>query len=132
MFLLVFNQGEQFMSTLQDFCVTHQIENAHFSGIGAVKDLTCGYYDLTKREYHFSKYPELVEVVSVTGNIMQKDNTPTVHAHGVFTDTNNQAFGGHIEGMTIGVTLEVTLQQFTTNLYRSYDENTGLYLIDSN
>lgn len=130
-FVLVLDQDDLFIASLQEFCTEQKIANGHFTGIGAVRDITCGYYDLENREYHFSEYPDLVEVVSLTGNIMYKDDAPFVHAHGVFSDTKNQTFGGHIQEMAVGVTLEITLQRFATNLVRTYDENTGLYLIDT-
>lgn len=130
-FVVILDQHEPVMETLTEFCRKHEVVNGHLSGIGAVEQVTCGYYDLTGREYHFTDYDALVEVVSFTGNVMQKDGQPFIHAHGIFTDSNNQPFGGHVQEMYVGVTLEVIVQRLTTKLYRSYDENTGLYLIDS-
>lgn len=130
-FVVVLDQHEPVMQTLTDFCREQKITNGHFSGIGAVESVTCGYYDLPEREYHFTDYNELVEVVSFTGNIITKDDLPFIHAHGIFTNSENQPFGGHVQEMQVGVTLEIVLHRLTTKLYRSYDENTGLYLIDS-
>lgn len=130
-FVVVLEQHEAVIETLTNFCREQGIENGYFSGIGAVEAVTCGFYELSTREYHFTDYETLVEVVSFSGNIMQKDNQPFIHAHGIFTDDHNQAFGGHIQEMRVGVTLELVVEQLTTKLYRSYDENTGLYLIDT-
>ena len=122
-------QGEEVVSVLTDFCVTQGIENAHFTGIGAVKKLTCGYYALDEKKYYFTDYAQLLEVVSLTGNIALKDGEPFVHMHGVFTGEDNNAFGGHIKEMTVGVVLEVFLKKYETSIERHLDEGIGLYLM---
>lgn len=117
-------------SPLADFCVREGIRNATFTGIGAVRELECGYYALDERKYYFKKYNELVEVVSLTGNVMLKDGTPTIHVHGVFTDHTNTAFGGHIVEMRVGVVLEVVLTPLSCAIERTFDDCIGLYLMD--
>jgi uncharacterized protein len=109
---------------------THSIRNGHFTGIGAVSELTCGYYELSEKKYYFTDYTDMVEVVSLTGTIMLKDAEPFIHMHGVFTDTKNHAFGGHIVEMRVGVTLEVVLTPLTSNFVRLPDACSGLALID--
>ena len=129
-YVIKIEQGEAVVESLTGFCVNKNIVNAEFSGIGAVKGLTCGYYDLAQKKYYFTDYPDLVEVVSLTGNVLLKDDKPFIHIHGVFTDTKNQAFGGHISKMTVGVVLEVILRPLMGNIKRSLDTCIGLALID--
>ena len=118
------------VKTLTDFASGEQINNGYFRGIGAVDQLTCGHYKLPEQEYNFTKYNEPLEVVSLTGNIMLKDNEPFVHVHGVFTNTKNEALGGHIKEMRVAVTLEVILTPLNTNLNRELEESIGLHLIN--
>lgn len=75
-------------------------------------------------------YPELYEVLGLTGNIMLKEGKPFVHLHGMFSNTDNSAFGGHVVEMEVGVTLEVALTVLPTSFRRCWDEETGLHLID--
>ena len=128
-YILSFEQGEEVIATITEFCKKEDIKNAHFSGIGAVRDLSCGYYALEEKKYYFTSYEELVEVASLTGNVMLKEGAPFVHAHGVFTNTRNEAFGGHIQEMQVGVALEIILTVFDDELERLHNEKTGLYHI---
>lgn len=127
--LIVLCKGEQVVERLTRHCKEKGIANASLSGIGAVTQITCGYYDLEARSYEFRAYPGLYEVVNLTANVMLKDGQPFVHMHATFTDTENRAFGGHVEEMCVGVTLEIFLRRYPTTHARSYDEETGLHLI---
>jgi len=127
--LIILRRGEQVLERLTRHCKDKGIQNASLSGIGAVTQITCGYYDLEARSYEFREYPDLYEVVNLTANVMLKDDQPFVHMHATFTDTENRAFGGHVEEMCVGVTLELILRRYPTALSRSYDDETGLHLI---
>lgn len=120
----------QVISSMTTFCQNHNIHAGYFQGIGAVSDITCGWYDLATRSYEFTEYKGLFEVVSMHGNIAYKEDELFIHLHGVFTDTKNQAFGGHVKEMTVGITLEIFLYPLPGVTHRSYDERSGLYLID--
>ena len=129
-YVITIDQGEEVVSSLTAWAKNNGIQNAHFTGIGAVRDLECGYYELSEKKYHFTEYSEMLEVVSLTGNIMLKDGAPFVHVHGVFTDTTNNAFGGHINRMTVGVTLEIMLTPLSSTLDRQLNDNIGLFLLN--
>ncbi len=129
-YILKIEKGEEFISTLGAFCAQEGIRTAHFSGIGAAKDISCGYYALDEKRYYFTHYPELVEVVSLTGNVALKEGKPFVHVHGIFTGTDNQAFGGHIEHMTSGIVLEIVLHALPAAVEREYDAEIGLFLMN--
>lgn len=127
--LIILQRGELVIKTLTELVTERGIVNASFSGLGAVEALSCGYYDLTTRSYHFTQYNEVYEVVQMAGNVMLKNDRPFIHLHGVFTDTQNLAFGGHVEEMRVAVTLEIVMHIFSTTRKRQYDDETGLFLI---
>lgn len=129
-YIMRINTDEDVVQVVTEFCSAHTIKNATFTGIGAIKRLTCGYYELSEKKYYFKDYEGLFEVVSLTGNVMLKDEKPFVHVHGVFTGTDNMAFGGHIVEMRVGVVLEVVLTPLSSEISRSLDECIGLYLMD--
>jgi len=131
-YIVRIDKGEEVLKSLTDFCAAQNIQNAVFNGIGAVEWLKCGYYALSEKKYYFKEYDELLEVVSLTGNVMLKDGLPTIHVHGVFTDTSNAAFGGHIVEMRVGVVLEVMLTPLESAITRSHDDCIGLYLMNIN
>lgn len=129
-YIIKIERDEPVIGTLTDFCQREGIKNASFSAIGAAKNVTCGYYALDEKKYYFTDYPEIVEVVSLTGNVMLKEGSPFLHVHAVFTDTKNEAFGGHVKEMTVGVVLEVVLRVYDTNIARELDEDIGLFLMN--
>lgn len=130
MYIIKLEKGEDLITALSSFCVREGIDNAHFSGIGAAENISCGYYALEEKKYYFTQYPELVEVVSLSGNVALKEGRPFIHVHGLFTDRNNQAFGGHIEHMSVGIVLEVILHVLPTSIERRLDDGTGLALFE--
>lgn len=127
--MVVLKKGELVIENLTRHCKDKGIQNATLSGLGAVSEIECGYYDLENRKYVFKKYEGLFEVASIAANVILKDKQPFVHMHALFTDENNHAFGGHVQEMKVGVTLEVHISKFTNTLEREYDEETGLFLI---
>ena len=129
-YIIKIEKEEEVFDTLITFCKKENIANAHFSGIGAVEHISCGYYALSEKQYHFKQYDGLYEVASMTGNVTQKDGEPMLHVHAVFTDEENQAFGGHVESMRVGVVLEVIVEVLDTNIERELDEVIGLFLMN--
>lgn len=128
-FIIRIDKGEEVVKTITEFCIKEGIQNAYFTGIGAVDTLTCGYYNLEEKQYHFTDYTEPLEVVSLMGNVMLRDGAPFVHVHGVFTDTENKAFGGHIVDMRVHVVLEVILTPLQSSVERHLDDCIGLALM---
>lgn len=129
-FLLNIEKGEEVIQTVVAFCEDKKITNALVSGIGAVKDLSCGYYNLEEKKYYFTHYQELVEAVSLSGNVMQKEGKLFLHLHGVFTDTENKAFGGHVEKMASGIVLEVVIEPLFSSIERLRNDEIGLFLLN--
>ena len=129
-YILKIDKGESFVDSVTKLCEQEDIKNAILSGIGAVEWVKCGYYELPTKTYHFKEYDEIVEVVNLTGNVMIKEDGLFVHAHGTFSNKENETFGGHIEDMRVGVTLEIMLTPLSSTIERTYDEEIGLYLLN--
>lgn len=129
-YIITIDKGEEVIKSLTQFAADHEIENAHFSAIGAVEYVSCGYYALDEKKYYFKQYEQLLEVASATGNIMLKNGAPFVHLHAIFTNSDNAAFGGHVEEMRVGVTLEVMLTPLQSSVSRTHDDPIGLFLIN--
>ena len=128
-YIISIEQGEEVVEVLTTFCIEHAITSASFTGIGAVRELSCGYYALEEKQYHFTSYTELLEVVSMTGNVALKEGKPFVHVHGVFTDTTNTAFGGHIASAVSGIVVEIVLTTYPLEIERVSNEKIGLSLL---
>ena len=130
--LIRIERGENVIETLTAFCKEHRIGSGVMHGIGAVHKAELGYYDFEKREYFFSSLPEIHELVSMTGNIALVDGEPFIHMHAVLGagDETLSCVGGHVKEMEAAVTVEVQLTPYPEPVTRSYDEETGLKLLD--
>lgn len=128
--VLIFDTGDEVVSTLTKFAKENHIAAAHFTAIGAFSDAGLGYFDLQKKDYLKNKVDEQVEVVSLIGDIALDNGEPKVHAHVVVGKKNGSAMGGHLLEAHVRPTLELILQDSGEQLKRKYDPESGLALID--
>ncbi len=121
--------GENAHEVLARLATKENLKGATFSGIGAVKDVEVGYYNLVEKEYHFTKYDALFELVSMSGNISRVNGEPMVHIHASFSGEDNNVFGGHVKSMVSGLSIEIFLIAVETPLEREHDDFSGLKLL---
>jgi uncharacterized protein len=128
--VLVFDTGEEVVSTLTAFAKQNHIAAAHFTAIGAFSDADLGYFDPQKKQYLKNQVNEQVEVVSLIGDIALDKGEPKVHAHVVVGKKNGGAMGGHLLEAHVRPTLELVLEDSGEQLKRKFDPESGLALID--
>jgi uncharacterized protein len=129
-FVVVFEEGDEPVTGLTDLAKREGVSGAHLTGIGAFSSVTLGFFDRTRRDYRKTRVEEPVEVVSLVGNIALDKDSPKLHAHVVVARANGQALGGHLLEAKVGPTLEVVIEESPQQLHRTFDEATGLALID--
>jgi predicted DNA-binding protein with PD1-like motif len=129
-YLLRIMRDEEIITALKRFCEAKGIGGAALSGIGAVKDARFGHYDLHKKKFVFTDYPGMLELVSMSGNITSVEGKPWVHVHGVFSDDENRALGGHVDSMAAAITAEIHLIDHGTAIEKKLDEFSGLKLME--
>jgi hypothetical protein len=128
--ILVFDTGDEVVSTLTKFAKENHITAAHFTAIGAFSDASLGYFDLQKKDYLKNPVREQVEVVSLIGDIALDKGEPKVHAHVVVGKRDGAAMGGHLLEAHVKPTLELVLQESGEQLKKKFDPESGLALID--
>jgi predicted DNA-binding protein with PD1-like motif len=129
-YALIFEMGDEVMSTLKAFALDHRLGGSHFTAIGAFQNVTLGYFDWAKKDYKRIPVHEQVEVVSLVGDIADDERgEPKVHAHVVLGKLDGAALGGHLLEARVRPTLEVMLVASPNQLRRKYDPETGLALI---
>jgi uncharacterized protein len=128
-FAIVFDKNDDVRQALLELANTNRFADAHLTGIGAFSEVTLGYFDPSRKDYKKIPINEQVEVLSFTGNIVQKDGKPRLHAHVVVGKSDGTAHGGHFLGGRVWPTLEITLSELPVHLRRRDDAETGLALI---
>ena len=133
-FVLVFDTGDEVLTELQACAREHRMTSASFTGIGAFRAVTLGYFDIEGRDYLPIPLDEQVEVLSLSGNVAlaDPDGEPKVHAHVVVGRRDGAAHGGHLLEAHVRPTLELVVTDTEPHLRRSVDAATGLPLIDLN
>jgi uncharacterized protein len=128
-FALVFDKDNEVRESLLEFANANRLADSQVSAIGAFSEVTLGYFDRDQKNYKKIPVREQVEVLALTGNIVQNDGRPSLHAHIVVGKRDGSAHGGHLLGGRVWPTLEMIVSELPVHLRRSRDEETGLALI---
>jgi predicted DNA-binding protein with PD1-like motif len=128
-FALVFERGDDVMSTLQRFAAEHRLTASRFTAIGAFERATLGYFDWQRKDYEQIPVEEQVEVLTLAGDVALEGTRPKVHAHVVLGRRDGSTIGGHLLEARVRPTLEVVLVDAPSHLCRVHDPVSGLALI---
>jgi predicted DNA-binding protein with PD1-like motif len=129
-FVVVFEKGDEVVEGLTAFASRQRLRVSQVTAIGALRDVTLGYFDPAAREYREIPVAEQVEVLSLLGVITLDGEQPKVHAHIVVGRADGSARGGHLLKGHVFPTLEVVIEELPKHLQRRTDPETGLALID--
>lgn len=109
---MVLRQGDDVFEQLRQLARTENVQSATLSGFGFVH-ARFGYFDRERQDYLPREFRD-VELASLQGSLAWQDGQPSVHAHGVVTDREFRAHGGHLLALTVGsgsVELNVSTRQ---------------------
>lgn len=129
-FAAIFDSGDEVVRDLTAFAREQKLGAAQFTGIGAFRRVTLGFFDWETKDYKRIPVEEQVEVVSLVGDItLGEDDKPALHPHVVVSRSDGTALGGHLLEGEVRPTLEVVLHEAPAHLKRHKDPETGLALI---
>jgi predicted DNA-binding protein with PD1-like motif len=129
-FALIYETGDEVHAGLERFAKEHRPRSAHFTAIGAFRDVLLAYFDWQTKEYKEIPVDEQVEVLTLAGDVAWTgDGEPVVHAHVVVGRSDGSTRGGHLKKAHVRPTLELILTEYPKHLERKHDPETGLTLI---
>jgi hypothetical protein len=128
-YAIIFDKGDEVVEGLLSFAREKKVQASHFTAIGALSDITLGYFNWTKKAFDKISVREQVEVLSLVGNIVFDNGDPKLHAHVVIGKSDGTAHGGHLMEGHVRPILEVILVESPSHLHRKTDKETGLALI---
>ena len=120
-FFIYLEKDESIMESLTKFCKDQNIDNGKISGIGAIKKIELGAYDLRNKEYIIHSFEEIWELTSYQGNVMLKDGEPFIHAHINISNHDLEVKGGHLFEATVAAVGEFVLSKINTKGKRVLD-----------
>jgi uncharacterized protein len=129
-YVLIPKIGEELLTSLTRFATEEKVYAGSIHAIGALRDFELGYYYLDKKEYGRKKFTEIAELISCSGNLASKEGNPFVHIHVAMGREDYTVIGGHLFSGIVAVTAEIVLLPFPEKMDRTYDERTGLFLLN--
>ena len=124
------DQGTEIFSAILEIANKENWKSAHISGIGALKDLELGYYNLDEKTYERHTFSQNSELLSMDGNLSTLDGKKFLHLHGVFSDGTMKCFGGHMFSAVVAVTCEINIRLFNANVERKMNCDVGLATVN--
>jgi uncharacterized protein len=129
-FAVIFDTDDEVVAGLTKFARENSLSAAHFTGLGALREVTLGYFDWQAKDYKRNPIREQVEVVAFIGDVALDENGQSkLHPHIVVSKSDGTACGGHLLEACVRPTLEVVLTETPAHLHRRTNPETGLALI---
>lgn len=123
-YLMVLLQGDTILKELEIFATAEKIPSANFTGMGFVS-MTFGFFDFKKKKFNPKEFKDM-ELASLNGTIAWQKGKPSIHAHGIVTDENFNAFGGHVLDGTVGTgSVEIMIIVHDQSLERKHEDDIG-------
>ncbi len=119
-------QGEDLFEQLTAVCTACDVRTGIvISGIGMLKQSELKFY---KRQGEYSEvlFPEPLELVSLTGNIVFQEGEHQFHLHAVLAKPDKSAVAGHLGKAKVNVTNEIVIMKSDIDARRELDPATGL------
>lgn len=121
-YLMVLREGDKVLEHIENLAKTENIPSANFTGIGFASDATFGFYDFEKKKFNPKTFRK-VEMGSLTGSVAWNDKGPSIHIHGVATDDQFNAYGGHILDLKVGTgSMEIYVTVLSEKLERKIEQ----------
>lgn len=121
-YLMVLREGDKVIDALENLAIEKQIPSANFSGIGFAGEATFGFYNFELKQFNPKTFHQ-VELGSLSGSIAWSGDKPSIHLHGVATDENFNAFGGHILNLQVGTgSMEIYITVHQQKLERKIEQ----------
>jgi predicted DNA-binding protein with PD1-like motif len=128
--LVVLDKEQNLVQALTEVAISQRLQGGFITGIGAVKDVQLGYYDLHKKDYIRKTFSEEdYELIALNGNITLREGLPYVHLHTAIGRSDFSVVGGHLFEAVVAVTAEVYITPFGVMPERTFNSSLGLATI---
>ena len=128
--LMRLDPGEEMISTISSWAKENDVRSAVISGLGAVRDVRLGYFDLNDGKYIEIPVSRHVEIVSLDGSIALLDGEPHLHIHVTVSSSGGGTIAGHLFQAVVSITAELHLTILREPIKRVKDPSTGILLWD--
>lgn len=127
--VVVCEKGDEAVGAVSAAVTERGIRAAQVAAVGGLQRGELGYFDRATRDYLRIPVSEQVEVLSLVGDVAERDGRPTLHVHAVLGRRDGSTVGGHLLSGTVWPVLEVMITEVAAGLARRFDPETGLALL---
>jgi len=123
------DKGDEIVSGIIDVCKKEKIRSAVFSGIGGCSEAQIQTFLPETGTFESQTVRGMLELVSMTGNIVSDKEELYHHTHAVFSYKDGERHciaAGHIKSVTVLYTAEIELRPVVGGtIERQFDSETG-------
>ena len=123
------DKGEEIVETLTQLCKKNKIKLGSVSGVGGIERVTVGSFKAKTKEYFSQELIGDYEITNLIGNISTMKGKIYLHLHITISDSNNNAFGGHLNSAIISTTGEIIIEEIKGEIEREFNEEVKLNLL---
>lgn len=127
-YLVRLQKGEELIESILKLAREENISLGRVSGLAALDKVQISLYAADTKEYLIKELTGDMEIVSLEGNIAEKDGEAYLHLHGSVAHDDNIVYGGHMHLAQVSVTAELIVDVIDGKVDRQYDEETGANL----
>ena len=128
--LVRLEKGEEIVESIRTLANKEQIKLGTITGIGAVNKATIGLFEVDTKVYNTIDLEEDMEIVSLGGNITEKDGEVYIHLHIAISNSTYNVKAGHLNSAIISATGEVVIDIIEGTVGRRFDKEAGLNLLE--
>ena len=124
--LVRLDPDDEICAALMQVVSEEHIELAKVQGLGAVKRVVMGVYNVTTQQYKANTVEGVFEMLSLTGTLDTMNEAPYSHLHIVIGDEQGHAYGGHLNEAVVSATAEIVITKLPGKIDREKSAETGL------
>lgn len=126
LYMVRVDKGEEVVASLLAFAEEHDVRCASVTGLGGVRNTRLAYFCTAQKEYLPRDFEDVLELVSLTGNLGVHAGDPFLHAHVVLSDREFRCFGGHLLRSEVAVTAEFAVRVGDVAIERVANDDLGI------
>ncbi|MBO4459733.1 MAG: DUF296 domain-containing protein [Clostridiales bacterium] len=123
------DKGEEIISEILNVCRRENIQSAVYTGIGGCSHAEIQTFIPDKGEFETEEIDGMLELISITGNIVMDEGKLFHHTHAAFSYKDGEEHkmaAGHMKAITVLYTAEIELRPVTGGVIRrKHDPETG-------
>ena len=123
------DKGEEIIQSLMEVCRRESIQAAVYTGIGGCSHAEIQTFIPEEGRFETESVDGMLELVSLTGNIVVDHGEPVHHTHAAFSykdGAEHKMAAGHLKATTVLYTAEIELRPVIGGrIIRKHDPETG-------